>query len=48
MVTVKIEQLIFLKKGVSCNIENTTRTKDPCPNCSFNNPILNWGMPFKL
>ena len=41
MVIVRIEQLNFLKKGVSCSIENTTQTKDHCLYCSFNDPILN-------
>ena len=48
MVTVRIEQLNFLKKGVSCNIENTTQTKDHCLNCLLNDPILNRSVPFKL
>ena len=43
MVTVR-----SLKKGVSCSIENTTKTKDHCPICLFNDPILNWSVPFKL
>ena len=41
MVTVRIKQLNFHKKGVSCSIENTTQTKDHCLNCLFNDPILN-------
>ena len=48
MVTVRIEQLIFLEKGVSCIIEKTTQTKDHCLNCIFNDPILNCSVPFKL
>ena len=44
MVTVRIEQLNFLKKG----LRNTTQTKDHCLNCLFNDPILNWSVPFKL
>ena len=48
MVTVKIEQLNFFKKGVSCSIENTTQTKDHCLYCLFNDPIINWSVPFKL
>ena len=43
MVTVRIEQLNFLKKGVSCSIAKYyTHTKDHCLNCLFNDPILNW------
>ena len=49
MVTVRIEQLNFLKKGVSCSIAKYyTHTKDHCLNCLFNDPILNWSVPFKL
>ena len=48
MVTVGIEQLNFLKKGVTCTIENTTQTKEHCLNFFFNDPILNWSVPFKL
>ena len=40
MVTVRIEQLNFLKKGVSCSIAKYyTHTKDHCLNCLFNDPI---------
>ena len=31
-----------------CSIENTTPTKGHCLNCLFNDPILNWSVPFKL
>ena len=48
MVTVRIEQLNFLSKRVSCSIENTTQTKDHCLNCLFNDQILYWSVPFKL
>ena len=29
-------------------LRNTTHTKDHCLNCLFNDPILNWSVPFKL
>ena len=32
-----------------CSIEKYyTHTKDHCLNCLFNDPILNWSVPFKL
>ena len=31
-----------------CSVGNTTQTKDHSPNCLFNDPILNWSVPFKL
>ena len=48
MVTARIEQLNFLKKGLSCSIENTTQTKYHYLNCLFNDPILKWSVPFEI
>ena len=33
---------------ISVVLRNTTQTKDHCLNCLFNDPTLNWSVPFKL
>ena len=36
------------RKEALDEIKNTTRTKDHCLNCLFNDPILNWSVPLEL